>query len=164
MNAKHIAHFSRFCIAAALLICIFSCTQIEVFEKNTPIPKYEWSHNFTVTGSFKVPDTVNTYNIYLVLRHTDAYKYNNLWLDIGLQPPGDSLRIQKVELPLGSDAGGWEGTGMNDIWEVRKLLNGEARRFKTAGLYKFSIAQAMRDNPLLHVISAGVRIEKQNAP
>lgn len=160
MNARYINY--HYFLAAGLLACLFSCTQIEVYEKNTAIPKYEWQSGFTANGSVNIPDTVNSYNIFLVLRHTDAYKYNNIWLNIGLQPPGDSLHYQKVDLQLGSDAAGWEGTGMNDIWEVRKLLNGEARRFKKTGIYKFSIAQAMRDNPLLNVISAGLRIEKQN--
>jgi len=130
MNARNINY--RHLLVASLLVCLFSCTQIEVYEKNSPIPQYEWQSGFTVTGSFNIPDTVNSYNIFLVLRHTDAYKYNNIWLNIGLQPPGDSLHFQKVDLQLGSDAAGWEGTGMNDIWEVRKLLNGEARRFKKA--------------------------------
>ena len=139
-----------------------SCKQIDIFEKNTVIPNYEWKSNFIVSGSFKITDTISAYSIYLVLRHTDAYKYNNIWLNIGLQPPGDSLIKQKVDLKLGDDANGWEGNGMNDIWELRKLLNGEPRRFKKAGEYKFTIAQVMRDEPLLNVISAGLRIEKKN--
>lgn len=143
--------------------CLFlnSCNQIDIFEKNTAIPKYEWQQSFTAKGDFVIKDTVSAYSIYLVLRHTDAYKYNNIWLNIGLQPPGDSMRIQKVNLVLGDDANGWHGTGMNDIWEVRKLLNGAPRRFKQPGKYSFSISQIMRDNPLLHIMSVGLRIEKQ---
>ena len=143
--------------------CLFvsSCKQIDVFEKNTNIPNYEWQQNFSVKGDFLITDTVAAYSIYLVLRHTDAYQYNNIWLNIGLQPPGDSLHTQKINLQLGDDANGWEGTGMNDIWEVRKLLNGAPRRFKQPGKYSFSISQVMRNNPLLNIMSAGLRIEKK---
>ena len=147
-------------IAFAGLIFISSCNQIEIFEKNTAIPKYEWKQNFSAKGDFLIIYTVSAYAIYLVLRHTDAYQYNNIWLNIGLQPPGDSMYNQKVNLVLGNDANGWEGTGMNDIWELRKLLNGEPRRFKQPGKYSFTISQIMRDNPLLHVMSAGLRVEK----
>jgi len=150
-------------ICFSLVACslqLFSCTQTDVFEKNTVIPKYEWQNSFKAAGSFLIKDTVSAYNIYLVLRHTDAYKYNNIWLNIGLQPPGDSLHIQKVDLQLGDDANGWEGSGMNDIWEVRKLLNGQPRRFRQAGNYNFSISHIMRDNPLLSIMSVGLRIEK----
>ena len=147
---------------ACCLLLIYSCRQIDVFEKDSVIPNYEWNSNFSVAGNFIIRDTVSSYNIYLVLRHTDAYQYNNIWLNIGLQPPGDSLYMQKVDLKLGDDATGWEGTGMNDIWEVRKLLNGEPKRFKKAGYYNYQITQIMRDNPLKNMMSAGLRIEKKN--
>jgi gliding motility-associated lipoprotein GldH len=142
------------------ILLLGSCAQLEVYEKNTPIPNQEWKSSFTTVGSFTISDTLAAYSISLVLRHTDAYKYNNIWLNIGLQPPGDSMSVQKVDLKLASDASGWEGTGMNDIWEVRKLLNGEPRRFKKAGTYRFTIGQIMRDEPLQHVLSAGLRVEK----
>ncbi|MCP9750434.1 gliding motility lipoprotein GldH [Ferruginibacter sp. HRS2-29] len=98
--------------------------------------------------------------IYIVLRHSDAYQYNNIWLNVGLQSPGDSMYTQKVDLSLGSDAAGWEGSGMGDIWEVRKLLNSKPSRFKRNGEYNFKIQQLMRDNPLANVMSAGLRVEK----
>lgn len=145
-----------------LSIAIFSCRQINVFEKNTPIPNYKWQSNFAATGSFEITDTVSSYNLYIILRHTDAYQYNNIWLNVGLQSPGDTMYAQKLNLSLGSDAGGWEGTGMNDIWEVRKILNSQPRRFKKVGQYNFSILQIMRDNPLPGIMSAGFRIEKTN--
>ncbi len=147
---------------AFCLLLITSCRQLDVFEKNTVIPNYEWKDNFTATGNFIIKDTVSAYSIYLVLRHTDAYKYNNIWLNVGLQPPGDSLIKQKIDLLLGDDVNGWEGTGMNDIWEVRKLLNGQPRRFKQAGNYTFSISHVMRDNPLANIMSVGIRVEKRN--
>lgn len=138
-----------------------ACRQIELYENNTAIPKFAWQSNFPAKGEFMITDTVSAYSIYIVLRHTDAYQYNNIWLNVGLQPPGDTMHFQRVNLKLGDDANGWEGTGMNDIWELRKLVNGEPRRFKKAGKYSFVITQIMRDNPLEHVISAGLRLEKK---
>ena len=158
---KRMTGYKFLLLSIACCLFISSCTQIEIFEKNMAIPDYKWQPNFAAKGDFVIADTLSPYNIYLVLRHTDAYQYNNIWLNIGLQPPGDTMHVQKVNLILGDDANGWEGSGMNDIWEVRKLLNGAARRFKQAGKYSFSISQIMRDNPLLHIMSAGIRIEKK---
>lgn len=143
------------------LFFLTACNTIDVFEKNTSIPNMQWQNNFNATGTFKITDTVSTYNIYIVLRHTDAYLYNNIWLNAGLQAPGDTgLQFQKINLPLGSDANGWDGIGMNDIWEVRKLISGTPKRFIKPGDYNFTIGQLMRDNPLQHILSAGLRIEK----
>ena len=162
MNTK--SFYKAKALSAYLLIanCIFfiSCTQLNVFEKDTAIPNSKWQSNFTVKGSFAIADTGTAYNIYLVLRHTDAYKYDNIWLNVGLRSPGDTLKYQKVNLELGNDAQGWEGSGMNDIWEVRKLLNERPLPFKRAGNYEFSISQIMRDDPLPNIMSAGLRIER----
>ncbi|MEO7048080.1 MAG: gliding motility lipoprotein GldH [Ferruginibacter sp.] len=154
-------HYKIF-ILLFISVAFFSCTQINVFEKNTPIPDYKWQSSFAATGTFNISDTNSSYNLYVVLRHSDAYKYNNIWLNVGLQSPGDTMYAQKLNLSLGSDASGWEGTGMNDIWEVRKILNTQPRRFKKNGQYNFSIVQVMRDNPLAGIMSAGFRIEKAN--
>ncbi len=159
-HPKNITSFFLLPIASCLLL--FSCTQVSVFEKNTTIPHYEWTNNFNATGTFVISDTLAAYNIYIVMRHTDAYKYNNIWLNVGLQSPADSMYFQKLDLTLGNDISGWEGSGMNDIWEVRKLLNGQPRRFRKNGEYKFSIAQIMRDNPLKNVMSIGLRVQKAN--
>lgn len=156
-----IGHRKYFLLLFVYSLSLYSCTQIEIFEKDTSIPGYKWQQAFTAKGDFDIKDTVSPYHIYLVLRHTDAYQYNNIWLNVGLQPPGDTMHIQKVNLVLGNDANGWEGSGMNDIWEVRKLLNGDARRFKQPGKYNFSISQIMRDNPLPNIMSVGLRIEKK---
>lgn len=146
-------------LPAIILMWFTSCTQLDVFEKNTNIPGLKWDSKFAATGSFDISDTSSSYNLYVVLRHTDAYAYNNIWLNVGLQSPGDSLYFQKLDLSLGSDAKGWEGTGMNDIWEVRKPL-AQNRRFRKTGEYRFTIQQIMRDDPLLHVMSVGLRVEK----
>lgn len=159
MNNKT-SYFTFIAATAFFLLSLVSCKQVELFEKNTPIPNYEWNNNFAATGSFTISDTLAAYNIFIVLRHTDAYAYNNIWLNVGLQSPGDSLFYQKIDLSLGSDATGWEGTGMNDIWEVRKLLNGQPRRFRKVGTYQFSILHIMRDVPLKNVMSVGLRVEK----
>lgn len=145
----------------APLTFLQACKNIEVFEKNIAIPDMHWQNNFNATGSFTISDTVSYYNVFIILRHTDAYLYNNIWLNAGLQSPGDiGMQFQKINLLLGNDARGWEGVGMNDIWEVRKLISGKPKRFIKSGTYNFAIGQLMRDNPLQHIISAGLRLEK----
>ncbi len=140
-----------------LLILMVSCKQIDVYEKNTPVPHYKWQQNFPAKGSFTITDTNATYNIYIVIRHTDTYQYNNIWLNVGLQAPGDTMSFQNVNLELATDAGGWQGSGMNDIWEVRKLVS---RRILKKGDYHFTITHIMRDNPLPGIMSAGLRLKK----
>ena len=137
-----------------------ACTQLDVFEKNSPIPKNEWSYNLKPTFDFTINDTTASYNLFIVLRHTDAYRYNNIWLNVGTQSPKDTVRYQKFDLQLGNDAQGWEGTGMDNIWELRKMITNGPVKFNKAGTYHFSVAQIMRENPLPNVMSVGIRVEK----
>jgi gliding motility-associated lipoprotein GldH len=161
---KNKQSFSLLSIAYCLFLiacCMLpACTPLDTFEKNTTIPNYQWKSSFQAKGSFLIVDTSVVYNAYIVLRHTDAYKYNNIWVNVGIQPPADSMHYQKIDMPLGTDAGGWMGSGMNDIWELRQLLF-KQMRFKKTGTYNFSITQIMRDDPLPAVMSAGLRVQKQ---
>lgn len=141
-------------------IWLTACTQLDVFEKNKPIPNNQWQYNFQPVFDFVIKDTTASYNVLIVLRHTDAYRYNNIWLNVGTQSPKDSMRYQKFELQLGTDAQGWEGTGMDDIWELRKLITNGPVKFNKAGNYHFSVAHIMRENPLPNVMDVGIRVEK----
>ena len=160
MNFKRELNFFYLAMLVVILQ-LLSCTKLETFEKDTSIPNYQWKGSFEVKGSFAIADTAASYSTYIVLRHTDAYKYNNIWLNVGIQPPADSMHYQKIDLSLGTDANGWIGTGMNDIWEIRQPLFGRPFKFKKPGTYSFTITQIMRDDPLPAVMSAGLRLEKQ---
>lgn len=160
---KHKSGFSFLLIACCiLLISLSSCIQLGLYEKNSVIPDGKWKSSYEVKGSFEIKDSTSKYTIYLVLRHRDAYKYNNIWLNVGLQNPGDSMFYQKIDVQLGNDATGWKGSGMNDIWELREPLFFPPKPFKKTGTYNFSIKQIMRDDPLPGVMSAGLRLEKQD--
>ena len=129
-------------------------------KKNTAIPKNEWNYNFKPSFNFTITDTTSEYNLYVVIRHRDAYRYNNIWLNIGTQSPNDTMRYQRFDLLLGTDAKGWDGTGMDDIWELRKSITNGPFKFNKPGNYIFSIEQIMRENPLLNILSIGIRVEK----
>ena len=147
-----------FIVIASVLLS--ACTQLDVFEKNTVIPKNQWQYSLIPNFDFTIKDTTASYNVYIVLRHTDAYHYNNIWLNVGTRSPADTMRYQKFDLQLGTDAKGWEGTGMDDVWELRKLITNGPVKFNRAGNYTFSVAQIMRENPLANIMSVGVRVEK----
>ena len=147
-------------LAAAFSILYFSsCKTNDFFERNIAIPNHKWERSFKPSVSFDISDTTSLYNIYITLRHTHAYGYNNIWLNVQFQLPGDTARQQRVEIPLVSNEG-WLGTGMDDIYEVRRLITPQPFRFKAAGKTTFTIEQVMRETPLQYVMNVGIRVEK----
>ena len=150
------------------VVAFFSMLSCEpkpgIFEKNIAIPGHEWSNQFQPKISFQIEDTLSRYRIFIVLRHSDAYRYKNIWMNIGVQPPGDSIFINRRNLILANDSKGWLGAGMDDIYEHRILLDPQPYKFPKKGLYQFSLQQIMRDDPLQYVMNAGIRIEKVTEP
>jgi gliding motility-associated lipoprotein GldH len=139
-----------------------SCIKIDLFEKQSQIPSQQWYYNNVPQFTFNIEDTSSLYNVYIVLRHTDLYQYNNIWLRVGSISPSDTVHYQNINLRLATDSKGWEGTGMNDIFEVRKNISPGPVSFKRSGDYSFSVAQIMRENPLNYILNVGIRVEKVN--
>lgn len=136
-----------------------ACTTVDVFEKNITIPRHEWSNSFKPEIVFEIKDTLSSYTIFTVIRHSDAYRYKNLWMNVYIQTPGDTLKKQKLDLKLATDDKGWLGSGMDDIYEHRIPITGNPVALK-AGTYRFTLENIMREDPLEHVMNVGIRVEK----
>lgn len=149
-------------LTGGMILGGMACKTVDVFEKNVTIPQQEWDRSFQPAIAFNISDTAALYNIYVTLRHTHAYNYNNIWLNVNFTLPGDTARRQRVDILLADNNKGWIGTGMDDIYEVRKLITPQPYRFKNPGQCTFTLEQIMRENPLKHIMNAGIRVEKAN--
>jgi gliding motility-associated lipoprotein GldH len=131
-----------------------------VFEKNTAFPEQEWSSSVKPDIAFDISDTVSLYNIYIVVRHTDAYHFNNMYVRATVKEPGASnTRTGDYDLQLATNGKGWIGTAMDDIYDARLLIQPKTR-FSKQGTYRIMIEQLMREDPLKCVLSAGLRVER----
>ncbi|HVI48021.1 MAG TPA: gliding motility lipoprotein GldH [Chitinophaga sp.] len=153
-----------FPLTAGLFLMALACKppKMDAYEKNLEIPGHSWTYDYKPSFEVNIQpeDTAWLYNIYVNVRHTDAYPYSNIWLLVGTQYPGDSIpKEQRVELPLADIGGKWLGTGIDDIIEHRVPIQQKAI-FNHPGTYKFSFEQNMRQNPLPRVMNVGLRIEK----
>jgi len=143
-----------------LISFISACETTDVFEKNVNIPNHEWSSAFKPEISFAISDTSSLYNIYVVVRHTDAYRYKNIWVNVYTQVPGDTLLKQRLDLLLATDDKGWLASGMDDIFEHRIRITSEPQKLSKVGTYLFRLQQIMREDPLRYVMNVGIRVEK----
>lgn len=138
-----------------------SCTTIDLYEKSVSIPGHAWKSSYKPSFTFTIKDTTSPYQLYFIIRHKDSYNYNNIYINLYIKLPGsDSIRTIRKDITLATDAQGWtEASGMDDIYEHRIKL-GEPEMLK-AGDYSFTIEQIMREDPLQHVLNAGIRVEKK---
>ena len=149
----------KFLFFIAITLLLSSCGTVDVYEKTGAFADHEWSSKTKLTFQFDVTDTAARYNIYAVIRHLDAYHWNNIWLNITTIAPGDKANTQQVNLQLGDNAKGWLGAELDDIVEQRVLLTRTPVQLKQ-GTYTFTLQQIMREDPLEYVMNSGIRVEK----
>ena len=131
-----------------------------VFEKNMEFNDHEWQSSVRPDISFEINDTVSLYNIYIVVRHTDAYNFNNMYVRVAVKEPGSGLgKTGDYDLELATNGKGWIGTAMDDIYDARLLIQPKTR-FRKTGIYHITLEQLMREDPLKNVLSAGLRVER----
>lgn len=155
-----IKRFAWTCLVAAIVIS--SCSSIDLYERSVAIPGHSWKSSYKPSFTFTIKDTSVAYQLFVVLRHSDKYQYNNIYLNINAKQPGsDSTVTARYDLKLGTDNEGWLGSGMDDIYEHRIPLSTATSKFRKPGNYTFTIEQIMREDPLGEVYNVGLRIEKK---
>ena len=142
-----------------LFVGLVSCNTIDIYEKTKPFPSHEWKGTDRPSFAFEISDTASAYDIFFVFRHTDAYNYSNIWVNITTVPPGDTATTQPLDVKLADNQNGWLGSGMDDIFEHRIKITRAPIRLKQ-GKYSFTLQHIMREEPLQHVMNAGMRVEK----
>ena len=154
----------RGCLPLITLVVCFSFSSCSwstgVFEKNQPFHNQEWPSAVKPDITFEITDTNAVYNIYIVLRHTDAYHFNNIYIRATVKEPANGQsRTGDYDLQLATNNKGWIGTAMDDIYDARLLIQ-PGTRFRKAGIYHITLEQLMREDPLKSVLSAGLRVER----
>lgn len=151
-------------LAFSLQLVTTSCTHIDLFEKTVTFPKHSWDNKYKPAFTFNISDTTAAYDLFIILRHNDKYNYNNIFLNVITQQPGqDSTQKARYDLTLATDDEGWKGTGMDDIYEhrIRLTPSNQQFRFRKSGNYTFTLEQIMRENPLKNILNVGLRVEKK---
>ena len=147
------------CYIVLLLSVFSSCNTLDLYEKSAAFTKHEWKTTDKPSFDFSITDTVSLYNIYVVIRHDDAYHYNNLWLNITTQSPNGTPENQQLELTLANNTKGWLGMGIDDVYDHRLRITNTPIKLKK-GNYHFTLQHTMREDPLPYVLSVGIRVEK----
>jgi gliding motility-associated lipoprotein GldH len=73
------------------------------------------------------------------------------------------VQFPQIEMPLAAKEKGWLGSGMGDLFEHRIPITLDPTKFSTSktGTYRFTLEHIMREDPLQHILNAGIRIEKK---
>lgn len=144
-----------------LLFSLFliSCNKNIVFSEYKNFENNEWAAKNKAKFDLEITDTQTLNNIYLMIRHTEAYPYKNIFLFVTTSYPDGKILTDTMEVVLANDKGEWLGSGMGDLYDFKVPIKRNVR-FPLGGKYQFQFEQGMRQDPLPMIMDFGFEIEK----
>lgn len=148
-----------------MAILTFACSDHKIVHGEVQSVGETWGKGEVV--SFDIPelDSLQTYNVFLQLRNTNDYAYNNIFMIVSLDYPNGKQEIDTLEYRMAYPNGEWMGEGIGNIKD-NLLWYKENFRFIEKGEYRLSIEQAVRKNgrlegdaELVGITDIGYRIE-----
>lgn len=97
-------------IVAVLIGCLSACNGSKETGEFHPVDADGWKYGDTLSFNIDAPDSVVCGDLAVVVRHTAAYPYSNIWLEINY-PQTDSIESDSINVVLADDFGNWLGRG-----------------------------------------------------
>lgn len=144
-----------------LTTVLSSCRDTPFYEKMLTY-NGEWPAEDPAAFTFQIDDTTAHYRFLLNLRHTEAYRYSNLYLFMQLDFPNGKLSVDTLECVLADPKGRWTGKSSGNLVDHRIVLNPKAI-FPLTGEYTVKITQAMRQDTLREIMDVGFSLESLKA-
>ena len=130
-----------------LLMCsalLASCNSDAVFSTNTSFSD-GWALQDSVKVDLPEMDSLSAYNLFINVRNSNDYPFNNLFLIVSMEYPQGKTETDTLEYRMANADGTWMGTGIGSLKE-NKLWYQEGFSFNEQGQYKVSIVHAVRNN------------------
>ena len=149
------------------VICFVSCENDMVFDEYKEVST-SWNEKDIVSFKMNPNDTLQAYNLFVNVRNTNEYKYNNLFLIVEMDFPNGKVVVDTLEYKMAYKTGELLGEGIGAI-KTNKLWYKEGVKFTEEGDYEIKIQHAMRKNGEVNgitnlegVTDVGFSIEKSN--
>lgn len=140
-----------------LTLLLGGCDANTIIDSNMSLPARNWNYANKVKTVIDIKDASKPVSIYFKLRHTNDYRYANIFVLFQIKGAGQKKQVRRYEYKLAEPDGQWNGSGSGNLYTyVMPLLTNY--RFPVAGKYELEIEQNMRDNPLKEISDAGIKV------
>lgn len=133
------------------VIYLVSCDSNTVYSETKAMDGH-WGADEIVGFEMPQLDSLTQYNLFLNIRNTNEYKYNNLFLIVSMEFPHGKTVTDTLEYRMANPDGSWMGHGIGNLKE-NKLWYKENVQFFEEGSYKVNIGHAMRNNGSIEGVS-----------
>jgi len=122
----------------------FSCNNNAITSEIVSLPGY-WDQDKKVAFTIPALDSLQQYNVFLHLRNTNDYPYNNIYIIAEMVFPHGRVVKDTLEYRMAAADGTWLGNGIGNVKDS-KLWYKEKISFFEAGKYTLILSQAVRNN------------------
>ena len=131
--------------AAILLVLFFvACDSTTVWSDTQSLPE-GWDKDRNVVFTVPQLDSLKTYDVFINVRNTNEYPFNNLFLIAAIEFPHGKTITDTLEYRMAYPNGEWMGEGLGSVKE-NKLWFREGIQFSEKGNYNIILTQAVRNN------------------
>lgn len=123
---------------------VAGCNSKTVWSESISLPGV-WEKKDALTFKVSQLDSIKPYDVFINLRNTNDYPFNNLFLVATIEFPHGKTITDTLEYKMAHPDGAWLGEGIGSVKE-NKLWFKEKIRFAESGNYNITITQAVRNN------------------
>jgi gliding motility-associated lipoprotein GldH len=142
-----------------MIILLASCGRNVVFTDSEAMKGKIWKIDDIPSFNITVKDTINSNDIFFIIRTGSAYPFRNIYLFVTTTAPDKKKMTDTLRYDLADEKGNWYGKGFGDIHEL-KLPYKSNVFFPASGTYQINIQHGMRIEDLKGVYDFGLRVEK----
>lgn len=136
---------------AALTACSDKHSSVAEFQSIDPAGwAYGTSLHFSPTGL----DTIKQRSLLLTVRHSNAYPYQNIWIEVTTQTLRDK-RVDTLNIELADVYGRWHGTGFGPSYQFETPV---AKPIALGDTSNISVRHIMRVDTLAGIEQIGITV------
>ncbi|GEQ84805.1 gliding motility lipoprotein GldH [Patiriisocius marinistellae] len=129
-----------------IITCFFiACDNATVAGDTHTLSGNSWDVDEKIDFEIPVLDSIKQYDVFVNVRNTNEYPFNNLFLIVSMQYPNGKTAVDTLEYKMAAPDGSWLGEGIGSIKES-KLYYKENFSFRENGNYSLGITHAVRNN------------------
>jgi len=143
----------------ASFLILLSCSNNVVYTDSVEMTDNAWPLMNLPEFRVTITDTLNSNNLFFILRTGSDYPFRNIFLFVTATSPEGRNITDTLQYYLADDKGKWYGKGFGDIHELNLPYKTNVF-FPSKGKYVFKIQHGMRNEDLMGVYDIGFRIER----
>lgn len=150
-----------FCLLLPLLLLLTACGPSYSYRETKEIPSAGWAYADSLRYTFTVEDSLQLYDLHLLLDHSPDFPYQNFYVRIATVFPEGERTSEQLSLQLAETTGYWLGECGGSSCTLDIPLQ-QGAYFSQPGSYEVVIGQYSRRDTLPGVYSVTLALEERD--